>query len=124
MPFFTFNLGANRAIDFRFNLILLLSRIGGRALNSLSNNFLAEIIEQNKFNGVLSRVYGIAEEGNFYRAKMAMPSTLTEAEELIARAFIVWQACRKNDLEKGAQKWTAMDEFVTHDFNYIFYLPN
>lgn len=124
IDFSQFNFGANRAIDFRFNLILLLSRIGGRALNSLSNNFLAEIIEQNKFNGVLSRVYGIAEEGNFYRAKMAMPSTLTEAEELIARAFIVWQACKKNDLEKGAQKWTAMDEFVTHDFNYIFYLPN
>lgn len=124
IDFSQFNFGANRAIDFRFNLILLLSRIGGRALNSLSNNFLAEIIEQNKFNGVLSRVYGIAEEGNFYRAKMAMPSTLTEAEELIARAFIVWQACKKNELEKGAQKWTAMDEFVTHDFNYIFYLPN
>lgn len=124
IDFSQFNFGANRAIDFRFNLILLLSRIGGRALNSLSNNFLAEIIEQNKFNGVLSRVYGIAEEGNFYRAKMAMPSTLTETEELIARAFIVWQACKKNDLEKGAQKWTAMDEFVTHDFNYIFYLPN
>lgn len=124
IDFSQFNFGANRAIDFRFNLILLLSRIGGRALNSLSNNFLAEIIEQNKFNGVLSRVYGIAEEGNFYRAKMAMPSTLTETEELIARAFIVWQACKKNELEKGAQKWTAMDEFVTHDFNYIFYLPN
>jgi hypothetical protein len=28
------------------------------------------------------------------------------------------------ELEKGQQKWKAMDDFITHDFNYIFYLPN
>jgi len=123
IDFSQFNFGVNQEIDFRFNLILLLSRIGGKELNSLSYKLLAEIIEENKFSGVLSRVYGIAEEGNFYRAQTDLPTTLTETEELIARAFIVWQACRKKELEKGEQKWTAMDEFLTHDFNYIFYLP-
>ena len=124
VDFSQFNFGANQAIDYRFNLILLLSRIGGKHLNSLSSGFLAEIIEGNKFNGVTSRVYGVAEEGNFYRALTAIPSTLTESQDLIARAFIIWQACHKREAEEGVQKWKAMDEFITHDFNYIFYLPN
>lgn len=124
VDFSQFNFGANQAIDFRFNLILLLSRIGGKDLNSLSSNFLAEIIEGNKFYGVISKVYGVAEEGNFYRAKTAIPSTLTETEELIARSFIVWQVCQKKELEEAGLKWKAMDRFITHDFNYIFYLPN
>ena len=124
IDFSQFNFGANQAIDFRFNLILLMSRIGGKKLNSLSYNFLSDIIEQNKFFGVLSRVYGIAEEGNFYRALTAIPSTLTETEELTARSFIIWQACRKIELEEGKQQWGKMDEFITHDFNYVFFLPN
>jgi hypothetical protein len=101
-----------------------MSRIGGKQLNTLSDNFYTEIIENNKFFGVLSKVYGIAEEGNFYRAKTAIPSTLTETEELLARSYIVWQACQKKELEVGGLKWTAMDKYITHDFNYIFYLPN
>ena len=124
VDFSQFNFGANQAIDYRFNLILLMSRIGGKQLSGLSNNSFAEIIEQNKFGAVLSKVYGIAEEGNFYRAKTAIPSTLTETEELIARSIILWQACQKKELEKGELKWKTMDDFITHDFNYIFYLPN
>jgi len=124
VDFSQFNFGRSQAIDFRFNLILLLSRIGGKELNAMSNNLFAEIIEGNKFNGVLSKVYGIAEEGNFYRAKTSLPSTLTETEELMSRAFILWQACRKKEAVEGTNNWKAMDEFLTHDFNYIFYLPN
>lgn len=124
VDFSQFNFGANQAIDFRFNLILLMSRIGGKKLNALSNKFFAEIIEGNKFNAVISKMYGIAEEGNFYRAQNAIPNTLTETGELIARAFIVWQACQKKELENGGLKAPAMDKFITHDFNYIFYLPN
>ncbi len=123
IDFSQFNFGTNQAIDYRFNLILLLSRIGGKELNALSSDFLADIIEENKFRGVTSRVYGIAEEGNFYRALTSIPPTLTESQDLIARAFIIWQACRKKEAEEGVQKWKAMDEFLTHDLNYIFYLP-
>ena len=124
VDFSQFNFGFNQAIDYRFNLILLMSRIGGKQLNALSNNFYAEIIEQNKFNAVLSKVYGIAEEGNFFRALTAIPSTLTETQDLNARAFIIWQACQKKEAEEGVHKWKAMDRFITHDFNFIFYLPN
>ena len=124
IDFSQYNFGANQAIDFRFNLILLLSRIGGKELNSLSADFLAEIIEGNKFGGVISRVYGIAEEGNFYRALTAIPATLTESQDLIARAFIIWQACRKKEAAEGVQKWKAMDKFLTHDLNYKYFVPN
>lgn len=119
-----FNFGPNQALDFRFNLILLLSRIGGRKLNELSENSLSEIIEQNKFFGVLSRVYGVAEEGNFYRARTSIPNTLTETEDLTSRSYIVWQACRKKENANQQLNWRSMDNYLTRDFNYIFYLPN
>jgi hypothetical protein len=53
---------------------------------------------------------------------MALPSTLTETQDLIARAFILWQACRKKESEEEGKNWTAMDEFITHDINYIYYM--
>ncbi|HYM93943.1 MAG TPA: hypothetical protein VET23_07380, partial [Chitinophagaceae bacterium] len=124
IDFSQFNFGNGQAIDFRYNLVLLLSRIGGKQLNGLSNKFLADIIEQNKFFGVICRVYGVAEEGNFYRAKTSLPSTLTEEQDLTARSFILWQACRKKESEAEAKEWKAMDDFIIHDFSYIFYLPN
>ena len=124
MDFSKFNNGINQAIDYRYNLILLLSRIGGKKLNSMSDNFLADVIEQNKFAGIISRVYGVAEEGNFYRAKTSLPATLTETEDLTARSYILWQACRKQASASELRKWKTMDDFLTHDYNYIFFMPN
>ena len=125
IDFSQFNFGDNnRSKDFRNNLILLLSIIGGKQLNSLSDKFMAEIIELNKLGAVTSRVRGLAEDGNFFLAKTAIPYTLTEFEDLIARGNIIWSASRKKELEAGNQKWTAMDEFVSHNRNYIFYRPN
>jgi hypothetical protein len=124
IDFSQFNFGRSQELDFRFNLILLLSRIGGRQLNAFADNFLSGIIEQHKTDGVMNRVYGIAEEGNFYRAMMAMPSTLTETDELFAQSIIIWQACRKKESEAGRKQWKAMDDFITHDYNYIFFKPN
>lgn len=124
VDFSKFDYGFNRAIDYRYNLVLLLSRIGGRKLNAISNNFLSGIIEQNKFEGILSRAYGVAEEGNFYRAKTSLPANLTETEDLTARSYILWQACRKKESEDELRKWETMDDFLTHDYNYIFFMPN
>jgi energy-coupling factor transporter ATP-binding protein EcfA2 len=124
MDYSQFNFGAGQAIDFRFNLILLMSRIGGRELNSLSDFFLMDIIEQNKFNGIISKVYGVAEEGNFYRAFISIPSTLTESEDLISRALILWQACIKKESKEERKRWASMDDFFIHDLNYIYYLPS
>ena len=124
IDFSQFNFGSRRAIDTRYNWILLMSRIGGRQLNALSDDLLSDIIEGNKFDGIFSRVYGVAEEGNFYRAQTAIPSTLTETEELFSRSLIVWQACRKKETAEEQKRWNSLDQFITYDFNYIFYLPN
>lgn len=123
VDFSQFNFGSNQAIDFRFNWILLMSRIGGRQLNVFSDRLLADIIEDNKPGGIFSRVYGVAEEGNFYRAQQAITSTLTESQELTARSFIIWQACRKKETIEEQRRWESMDRYLTYNFNYIFYLP-
>ncbi len=123
IDFSQFNYGFNGAIDFRFNLILLLSRIGGKQLNSLSNNLLAEIIDDNKFSAIIRKVEGISEEGNLYLARTALPSTLTETEELRGRSFILWKASQKKESTSRERRWAAMDEFFEHDLNYIFFLP-
>ena len=125
IDFSQFNFGNNnRSRDFRYHLILLLSRIGGRQLNSISDKFLAEIIESNKLWAIFNRVQGLAEDGNFYLAKTAIPFTFTETEDLIARTVIIWQASLKKELEAGNQRWTALDEFFNYNNNYIFYRSN
>ena len=124
VEFSQFDFGVNRQIDIRQNLILLLSRIGGRELNEISNDVLREIIEDVKFSGITSRVYGVAEEGNFYRALTAMPPTLTESQEIFLQSIILWQAAIEQQTDEEASQWQPMDRFFTHDYNYIFYLPN
>lgn len=123
VDFSQFNFGSSQAIDFRFNWILLMSRIGGRQLNVLSDRLLVDIIEENKPKAIMSRVYGVAEEGNFYRAQQAISSTLTEFQELTARSFIIWQACRKKETPEEKRRWESMDRFLLQEFNYVFYLP-
>ena len=77
-----------------------------------------------KFSGIISRVFGVAEEGNFYRAMTAMPPTLTENQELFLQSLILWQASIEQQTDEEAARWKPMDTFFTHDFNYVFYLPN
>ena len=101
-----------------------MSRMGGRQLGALSDKILAEIIQGSKFDGVLNRLRGVAEEGNFYRAKSAIPPTLTETEDLYARVIIVWQAIRKKESLVDKTRWSAMDNFITRDSDYIFYRAN
>lgn len=124
IDFSNFNFGPNQEIDIRDNLILLLSRVGGRELNSISDEILREIIQQNKFDGLVSSVYGVAEEGNFYRAESKIPSILTESQDLQLRSVILWQASIKKESPEERAQWAQMDKFLTYDYNYIFYLPN
>ncbi len=123
VDFTKFNYGAPQLLDYRFNLILTLSRIGGKALNSYSQSYLSEILQQNKLVGVISRVIGVAEEGNFYRAWASIPSTLTEQEELLVKSLITWQASRKKESIEEGLRWASMDNFFYSNFDYVFYNP-
>jgi energy-coupling factor transporter ATP-binding protein EcfA2 len=120
----SYDFGVNNFIDIRYNLILLLSRIGGKELNQLAGEYLREMIDFNKTFGLVSAIYGIAEEGNFYRALTAMPSTLTETEELLLKSVILWQAAIHKDDIEDRERWVHMDNYYTYNYNYIFYLPN
>jgi energy-coupling factor transporter ATP-binding protein EcfA2 len=108
-------------LDSRLNLVLLLSRIGSSALDNKAVEMVREIPEGVKYFAVLSRVAGVAYEGNFYRARMAIPNTLTENQDLDCRLQIVYEACKKKDLLAGDARWAAMDRFIDWEWYYINY---
>jgi len=114
----------DQRLDYRPKWIYLLSRIGGKRLNLLSDKIFAEIYQGNKMNAVFNSVFGVAEEGNFYRAKSAIPSTLTETDDLMSRELIVWQSCIKKETPYGQLRWVPMDKFISDDNYYIFYVSN
>lgn len=124
IDFSQFDIGTNTFIDIRYNLILLLSRMGGRELNQMAREFLREMIEGNKFLGLQSWIYGVAEEGNYYRAFTAMLPTLTETEELNLLRVILWQASISREYNQGLGHRISMDQYYTYNYNYIFYQPN
>ena len=110
-------------VDYRPGLTSLLSQIGGRRMNDLSTDIFAEIMEDDKTNSILYRIDGIAGEGNFYRAKQAIPSTLIEAEDIWTRSIIIWHACMKKETEKERKKWVNLDNLLAFDI-YINYQYN
>lgn len=121
--FSNYDNGLNTNLDIRFSLINVLSRIGGQHLNRLANHYASEYNEPAIFNGTISRIIGIAGEGNFYRAISIIPTTLTETQDLLARVVLLWQACKKEEVLNNRPPDQAMDDFIMHDFNYIFYIP-
>lgn len=112
------------ALDSRYNLILLLSRIGSDPINTKAVQMLREIPEGNKFDAIFARVVGVADEGNFYRARMSIPNTLTENQDLDCRTQILLEACKKKEALTNNQQWAAFDRLITWDWNYIFFIPN
>ena len=111
-------------LDPRFKWIFLLSRIGGRKLNALTDKIQTEIIEGSKIGSVFNKVWGVAEEGNYYRAQLAIPATLTETEDFFTRAIIIWQASIKKETRDEQAAWNGMDKFIAYENNYIFFVPN
>ncbi|HLX90435.1 MAG TPA: hypothetical protein VKR32_02055, partial [Puia sp.] len=110
--------------DSRNNLIMLLSEIGGESLNNKAREALLDIPESRKFTGILARVIGVAQEGNYYLAYTSIPNSLTESEDLQSRTMILMQACKANEKKKGGDaQWKSMDDFIDWIWNYIDYIP-
>lgn len=107
-------------VDYRNSLIRLLSRIGGRRLNDLSAEILSGIIGDFKSNTIFNKVDGIAGEGNYYKARMSLPSTLTEMDDAIARLYIIWHDCLKKESVEEREKWAGFDNMIGND-TYIYY---
>jgi hypothetical protein len=110
----------DRALDYRFKLITVLSQIGGEDLGSMANHILEDFIEINKFDGILAKIRGAAFEGTYYHAMATMPATLTESQKLRCIYYLLWQVARARD---GGGKWTAMDKAFEREQEYIYYVP-
>lgn len=109
--------------QYRYNLARLLSRIGGKDLNREAAKLVMELREEDRSQAIAARAEGIAREGNYYQARQALVSTLTQQEDLMGRTVILLQACQKNQTAAEAGKWKFMDENFTTGTNYIFYRP-
>ena len=110
-------------LDSRYNLILLMSRIGSERINDKAAEILRDIPEGRKFDAIFGRVMGVAVEGNFYRALTSIPQTLTESQDLQCRSMILLEAVKRKEGATGSD-WTAMDRFLDWGWNYVYYLPN
>ncbi len=111
-------------VDPRYYQVQLLSEIGSKAINNHADEILKEIPENGKYDGVLLRVAGLAYEGNFYRAKIAIPNTLTETQDLQCRTVILIEACKAREKLAGKSDWKRMDNYLEWFLIFTDYLPN
>jgi hypothetical protein len=104
--------------------IQVLSEIGSNAIDNEAVEVLRDLPENVKYDGIYSRVSGLAFEGNYYRALTAIPATLTEAQDLECRASILLEAARAKEKKAGNANWKNMDTYL--DWYLIFhnFIPN
>jgi len=96
--------------------IYVLGKVGGDRVNTLSNNYIKELIERVRFRGITGMILGTATDGNYYTALTTMPSTLTEDEELQCYFSVLSQIARSQNKTAG---WAGMDESLLWPFNYF-----
>jgi hypothetical protein len=105
-------------------IVKMLSTIGSRQVNYLANNILRDIPDDRKISGVLSMISGVAKEGNYYRARVAIPALLTESQDLQCRTMILMEICRAEEARSKNNRWHLMDEFLTHSSEYVNFIAN
>jgi hypothetical protein len=111
-------------VDGRYFQIQLLSEIGSKAINNQAGEILRELPENGKYGGIFLRVLGLAYEGNYYRALMAIPNTLTESQDLQCRTIILLEACKVKEKISGNTQWKPFDDSIDWFLHYTNYLPN
>jgi energy-coupling factor transporter ATP-binding protein EcfA2 len=94
-----------------------LGRIGGERLNEMSRDLVRDIFEVQQSQTIYSLILGIATDGNYYTALQAMPSTLTEDQEMICYNLILLQVARDKVAEP---EWKGMDDVIFWPFTYYF----
>ncbi len=121
----------NKRIDFnaspldnRFNLVHVLSSIGGEQVNSKALEILRDFTQNAKTGGHFEMIWGVAREGNYYKAMSSIPSTFTESQDLNCRNLILWEECKKSESQTSAREWKSMDQFYTWEQVYVFYQNN
>jgi len=108
-------------LEYRGKVIYVLDKIGGEKMIDVRNKILRTIPEGRKFQATGATVKGIAERGDFYAARMFIPSTLTEEQDLICRSIILLQAAREREKANNSPAWKAMDDYFAWDEYELFF---
>jgi hypothetical protein len=105
----------------RFNLVELLSRIGGEEVNQTAMQIVRDMYANDKQEAIERMINGIAREGNYYRAFTAIRPTFTETGDLACCTNILLEACRKRNIMEANLEWDRMDEYLARDWDYVNY---
>jgi len=108
--------------DYRFKLIHVLSKMGGERLNSMAKGILRDITEDDKFDAILSYVWGATADQNYYNAVSSIPRTLTESQELQCYGMLLWETCKLSENDKAHIGWESMDFIMAYDMDYFFFV--
>ena len=111
-------------LETRDKFINVLSTIGSKSINSVAIEILKDIPENQKFNAVFQFVSGLAREGNYYRALMAIPNNLTESQDLQCRGLILLEASKRREMLENDRRWVELDNWLQWTETYFNFLPN
>ncbi len=111
-------------LETRDKFINVLSTIGSKSINSVAIETLKDIPENRKFNAVFQFVSGLAREGNYYRALMAIPNNLTESQDLQCRGLILLEASKRREMLENDRRWVELDNWLQWTETYFNFLPN
>lgn len=109
--------------DFRYRLLNIFGKMGGEEIEQGAKKILKDMDENSKWTGNLMLIWGLANQGNYYRAVEAIPPSFTETQDLLSRVAILNEACAERERNDVSTAWRELGAYLTYEFNYVFYEP-
>lgn len=103
--------------------IRVLSGIGGLDVDRAAADQLRQLPEVFKYFGVASRVIGLALEGNYHQARMAISPTLTQSQDLDCHTYILLEDSKVKEKTTGDKEWAEFDSNLYWPIFYNNYYP-
>jgi hypothetical protein len=108
-------------LEYRGRVVGLMNKIGGARLVDMGAEVYREIPELRKFFATERMIQGIAARGDFHAAHAAIPSTLTDEQDLECRNVILLSAARANEKENNLEGWPAFDSFMRINEDFVLF---
>jgi hypothetical protein len=96
--------------------------MGGDRLNTMAKDVLRDITEDDKFDAILSYVWGATADQNYYNAVSSIPKSRTESQELQCYGMLLWETCKQSDNDNAHIGWEPMDFIMAYDLDYFFFV--
>jgi hypothetical protein len=109
--------------EYRLRFLFLLGNIGGDKVEAGARDMMKEMNQNSKSVGNLMWIWGLANQGNYYKAMTAVPSSFTDTEEMISLIVILNQESRRKERAGEALPWNDVDTNLYQNFEYINYEP-